>query len=281
MKKPMRRCMDHDCNCEDDEIYKLQSQFQDFNMNIITSDNVIELLKEISDSTLCEKIINLATSNETGPTPYSLKEVDDFLLKRNAFPEKDSSFDDLKIEVEWARLHMVVPDLFFLIDFSIPWIDKWTPEIGFTEEDIPCLYRTYYNNFWDKLMKQDPKTKQLVGQELLDSISEQINEYNKIPKKGIVNDNSVRYISRRISFQEGDKEKMIQDYLEEVRKYLLQTITHIDKFDTSMRSETSIDTAGESQQAETDRMLSTTKLQDAEDFLQQMKTMDQRHGKET
>ncbi|KAG5598829.1 hypothetical protein H5410_030199 [Solanum commersonii] len=38
-------------------------------------------------------------------------------------------------------------------EFSILWIHKWTPEIRFTEEDIPCLYRTYYNNSWDKLMK--------------------------------------------------------------------------------------------------------------------------------
>ncbi|KAG5632442.1 hypothetical protein H5410_004159 [Solanum commersonii] len=45
-------------------------------------------------------------------------------------------------------------------DVMIEKIDhKWTPKIGFTEEIIPCLYRTYYNNFWDKLMKQDPKTK--------------------------------------------------------------------------------------------------------------------------
>jgi len=49
----------------------------------------------------------------------------------------------------------------------------------------------------------------------------------------------VRHIARRISFQEGDKESMINDYLEEVNRNLLQTITQIDKSDTSMRSETS------------------------------------------
>ncbi|KAG5590790.1 hypothetical protein H5410_041304 [Solanum commersonii] len=103
----------------------------------------------------------------------------------------------------------------------------WTPEIGFTEDDIPSLYRTYYNNLWDKLMKQYPKNKQLIGQELLDSISEKIKEYNQIPQKGIANDTSVRHITRRISFQEANKEKVIRDYLEE-----------IDKSDTSMRSET-------------------------------------------
>ncbi|KAG5579990.1 hypothetical protein H5410_050617 [Solanum commersonii] len=106
-------------NCEYNAIYKLQSQFQDFNMNTITFDNVIELLKEVTDSKLREKIINLTTSNEASPSsskpfenkkndlndfeyfaPYFLKEVDDRLIKRNVFPEKDSSFDDLKIEIE-------------------------------------------------------------------------------------------------------------------------------------------------------------------------------------
>ncbi|KAG5590792.1 hypothetical protein H5410_041306 [Solanum commersonii] len=101
------------------------------------------------------------------------------------------------------------------LEFSIPWIHKWTPELGFTEEDIPSLYQICYNNFWDKLMKQDPITKQLIGQELLVSISKKIKEYNQIPKKRIVNHTSVRHIARRISFQEGDKENMIQDYLEE------------------------------------------------------------------
>ncbi|KAG5632441.1 hypothetical protein H5410_004158 [Solanum commersonii] len=80
---------------------------RDFNMNTITSDN------------LCENTINLATTNEASSNsskqfekwkndlndfeysaPYSLKEVDDRLLKRNTFPESNSSFDDLKIEVK-------------------------------------------------------------------------------------------------------------------------------------------------------------------------------------
>ncbi|KAK4717924.1 hypothetical protein R3W88_016262 [Solanum pinnatisectum] len=73
--------------------------------------------------------------------------------------------------------------------------------------------------------KQDPKTKQLIDQELMDSIKEKIVDYKTIRPKNIIEDNSVRHIARRISFQEGDKEQMIQDYLEEVRKNLLQTIT--------------------------------------------------------
>ncbi|KAG5581547.1 hypothetical protein H5410_052174 [Solanum commersonii] len=79
-------------------------------------------------------------------------------------------------------------------------------------------------------------------------ISERINEYSKIPQKGIIDDNFVRHIARRISFQEGDKESMINDYLEEVKRNLLQTITHIDKSDTSIWSETSNDDITEESQ---------------------------------
>ncbi|KAK4731375.1 hypothetical protein R3W88_024363 [Solanum pinnatisectum] len=176
----------------------------------------------------------------------------------------------------------IIDQIYFFIEFSIPWIHKWTPEVGFSgEENIPCLYRTYYNNFWDKLLKIDPKTKQLVGQELIDSIKERIEEYKKIHPKKIIEDNSVRHIARRISFQEGDKEKMIQDYLEEVRKNLLLTITQIDKSDTSMQSETSND-VDDSQRAESEHMLSATELQEAEDFLQQMKALEKgKNVKET
>ncbi|KAG5577325.1 hypothetical protein H5410_057459 [Solanum commersonii] len=76
----------------------------------------------------------------------------------------------------------------------------------FTEEQIPCLYRIYYNNFWEKLMKNDLMTKSLYGQELLDPISQKIQDYGTIPHKGIIANNSIKHIARRISIQDGNKE---------------------------------------------------------------------------
>ncbi|KAG5590514.1 hypothetical protein H5410_041028 [Solanum commersonii] len=76
---PCTTCQGNTCNCEDDEIYKLQSQFQDFNMNTITSDNVIEFLKEVTDSKLREKIINSTTSSEASSSsskPFENKKND-------------------------------------------------------------------------------------------------------------------------------------------------------------------------------------------------------------
>ncbi|KAG5631024.1 hypothetical protein H5410_002741 [Solanum commersonii] len=66
-------------------------------------------------------------------------------------------------------------------------------------------------------------------------------------KSGLV-DNSVKHIVRRISIQDGNKEEMINEYLNEFRKNLLINITHYEKSDCSMRSETSNDVQGDTPQ---------------------------------
>ncbi|XP_075106865.1 uncharacterized protein LOC107791933 [Nicotiana tabacum] len=159
----------------------------------------------------------------------------------------------------------------------LKWIHKWTPEVGFTEEQVPCLYRTFYNNFWDKLMKKDSKIKTLYGQELLDSIKTKIQEYSSKPQKEVIDDSSVQHIARKISFQEGDKEEMINNYLEEVKRNLLRSINQYEKSDTSMQSETSNDDIAEySQPFESEKTLPDEDLQNAEEFLRKMKESDKR-----
>ncbi|KAG5618620.1 hypothetical protein H5410_018444 [Solanum commersonii] len=168
----------------------------------------------------------------------------------------------LKLYKEW---------ICFFIEFSIPWIHKWVPEVDFTEEQIPCLYRTFYNNFWDKLMKKDPQTKSIYGQELLDQIAATIKEYNRISNKGIVTDDStsVKHMARRISnHDEEEQNKMILDYLEEVKKTLLSNLNHYAKSDSSMRSEASED-MHEAQQIEEEKP--TDALKKAEALLAKLK----------
>ncbi|KAG5570686.1 hypothetical protein H5410_060452 [Solanum commersonii] len=67
-------------------------------------------------------------------------------------------------------------------------------------------------------MKKDPKTKSLYGKELMDLLTQKIHKYD------------------------GNKDKMIKSYLDEVKRNLLLNITHYAKSDTFMRSETSDDT---------------------------------------
>ncbi|KAG5599610.1 hypothetical protein H5410_030980 [Solanum commersonii] len=173
----------------------------------------------------------------------------------------------LKLYKEWVK---VSPDLnelyhadhiccieqiYFFIEFSIPWIHKWTPEVGFTEEKIPCLYRTFYNNFWDKLMKKDPKTKSLYGQELLDLMTTKIQEYCISPHKGIIVDSLVRHIARKISIQDGNKEEMINNYLDETSDDVGKDIP-------------------EAQPAESQKPTSEDMLKKTEDFLRELKKID-------
>ncbi|KAG5632666.1 hypothetical protein H5410_004383 [Solanum commersonii] len=110
------KCRDDICSCENDEFYKLQSQFEDININTITFDNVIELLKEVPDNTLREKTIQLVANNKASSsnvveksknefeysTTYSLSEVNNRLSKQHVVI-RDTSFNDLKGEIEQLK----------------------------------------------------------------------------------------------------------------------------------------------------------------------------------
>ncbi|KAG5598672.1 hypothetical protein H5410_030042 [Solanum commersonii] len=173
-------------------------------------------------------------------------------------------------EEPWKIFQRYLVNEFYLPEFSVPWIHKWIPEVDFTEEQIPCLYRTYYNNFWDKLMKKDLQTKSIYGQELLDLITKTIHDYKSIPNKGIMTDDStsIKHMAKKISNHEGEQNEMIMKYLEDVKKKILLNISHYAKSDSSMRSETSED-MHEAQPYEEDAPVDA--LKKAKDFLTKLK----------
>ncbi|KAG5585430.1 hypothetical protein H5410_045864 [Solanum commersonii] len=66
--------------------------------------------------------------------------------------------------------------MYLFIEFSIPWIMKWSIEVNNTSEGFPCLQRTFYTEFWSKLLQKNPKGK-LHGQEIIDLINVKISNY--------------------------------------------------------------------------------------------------------
>ncbi|KAG5585356.1 hypothetical protein H5410_045790 [Solanum commersonii] len=85
------KCRGDICFCENDEFYKLKSQFEDMNINTITSDNVIKLLKGARSSNVVEKSKNEFEYS----APSSLFEVNYRLCKQHVVI-RDTCFDNLK-----------------------------------------------------------------------------------------------------------------------------------------------------------------------------------------
>ncbi|KAG5630153.1 hypothetical protein H5410_001870 [Solanum commersonii] len=99
----------------EDEQAESSSKFEDMNMFTITADNVIELLNEVTDNTLREKIIQLAAGKTSSSSnipndkkvkdefnyyaPYSLSEVHNRLSSKQTMIICDTSFDNLKGEI--------------------------------------------------------------------------------------------------------------------------------------------------------------------------------------
>ncbi|TMW80081.1 hypothetical protein EJD97_024119 [Solanum chilense] len=166
-----------------------------------------------------------------------------------------------------------IDQMYFFIEFSVPWIHKWIPEVGYTpEENIPCLYRKYLNNFWEKLNRTDPTTGELYGQELIDQIKNTIKAYEDAPKKELnVENSSIKHIARRISIQDGNKQEMINNYLEEVKRNLMENISDFEKSDTSMKSGHSGHTNDAQSINQDDMKLTENQLNKVEDFLASIK----------
>ncbi|KAG5580753.1 hypothetical protein H5410_051380 [Solanum commersonii] len=113
-----------------------------------------------------------------------------------------------------------IEQIYFFIEFSVPWIHKWVPEVDFTEEQIPFDEKRSSNkvHIWTRT----------AGSNYLKPHT----DYKTIPNKGIMTDDStsVKHMARKISnHDEGEQNEMIMRYLEEVKKKILLNISHYAK----------------------------------------------------
>ncbi|KAF3630296.1 hypothetical protein FXO38_27233 [Capsicum annuum] len=156
----VNKCNDCDndvCNC-DEMMYKLQVQFKDLDLNVqtLTTENVLELLKEVTDEKLREKILNFATQKTSANTSiskdnffdnhhmsYSLPEVNRRLALSKT-PSRDTIFNDLKIEVEQLKREIVsLKQNQMISDHKISKIEEKIieiPETSFTSKDKDLEY---------------------------------------------------------------------------------------------------------------------------------------------
>ncbi|KAG5620264.1 hypothetical protein H5410_005482, partial [Solanum commersonii] len=69
--------------------------------------------------------------------------------------------------------------MYFFIEFSIPWIMKWSVEVNNTSDGFPCLHRTFHAKFWSKLTQKNLEGK-VHGQQIVDLINTTISRYYDI-----------------------------------------------------------------------------------------------------
>lgn len=131
-------------------------------------------------------------------------------------------------------------DLYFFMEFSIPWIWKWVPIIGYTEHEIPCIKRSSYTKFWDKMNKRNPETRQLYCIDTINLIEKRIKWYQENRRLVAEKEESPHdQIKKKFSMKDSNREMFIEAYIEEIKKDLLQGFdgeTQSVKSDTSMVS---------------------------------------------
>ncbi|KAL0458677.1 UNVERIFIED_CONTAM: hypothetical protein Slati_0494900 [Sesamum latifolium] len=117
--------------------------------------------------------------------------------------------------------------LYFFMEFSIPWIWKWLPEVGITLQKIPCIKRKFCSKFWNKLMQIDPETKKYYGQEIINEMEEKLQGYKILAEKEENQaPNPFEHISQRIRNKKGviTKDQMIEEYLNQMKKDLKKNL---------------------------------------------------------
>jgi hypothetical protein len=132
-----------------------------------------------------------------------------------------------------------MPSLHYFVQFGIPWIWKWSPEVGYTTQQIPCLRRTFFTKFWKKMIFKD-KDGIMESQETLDKIQEAIASYKEQIKLKQQREtpSPFKQIARKIQLIKGQdqisKEEILAHYFEEIKKDLINNLNQEGPSDMSI-----------------------------------------------
>ncbi|XP_070005720.1 uncharacterized protein [Nicotiana sylvestris] len=105
------QCSNHCCNT-DDELFNIYSQFRDLKINVLSNNNLIDLLRVIKDPELRSQLIDkIPTSAEVGTEveeipsqkgPYTMSEIRK-MMKNKSQPERLATVQDLSTEINHLK----------------------------------------------------------------------------------------------------------------------------------------------------------------------------------
>lgn len=132
-----------------------------------------------------------------------------------------------------------MPSLHYFVQFGIPWIWKWSPEVGYTTQQLPCLRRIFFTKFWKKMISKD-KDGLMESQQTLDLINETIGSYKEQIKLKQQREtpSPFQQIARKIQLIKGHdqmtKDEILAHYFEEIKKDLIHNLNQEGPSDMSM-----------------------------------------------
>ncbi|KAG5586252.1 hypothetical protein H5410_046686 [Solanum commersonii] len=136
---------------EEDDLYKIYSQFKELSINVIDNDKVIELLQIVKDLKIRAQIIDniaippllkIISQKMSLPKKQEINNLkDDFhrLKEKNVTIENRldniESIKDLGSNSETSSYEGDrMATMYFFMEFAIPWIMRWVVEVDNTEE---------------------------------------------------------------------------------------------------------------------------------------------------
>lgn len=155
------------------------------------------------------------------------------------FSGESKKFKDLY--TQWVELSPVIIEaqhdnsfiegmasLHYFVQFSIPWIWKWTPETGYTSENIFCLKRICKTKFWKKMMEKEEG--KLKCQDTLDYIQQMIDLYQEQQqlKQQREAPSPFQHIVRKLKMIKGSDDisqaEVLEHYIAEMKKDIAKNL---------------------------------------------------------